>query len=292
MGSDPSESKSQVASLRTEYESARARFQEQRETFKEFSNEGLNVFRLSILLVGVPAAVVGAINPQSLTRIVGSLYSTECAIDAFSVCLLDMTFVTDLAVRTFLLAILAHIMASGFEARGTHNETNPNDIHEVLAEEPVEAGFYRMKLRKYERRIENNDRIIFAMEFLLGAGKFLFVTAVAGAVVLAYALVFNRPFDGLWLGFAVGMLIMAGVVFPPAYIKADGGVPWRFTPHYPSLNERMDDHTDDGDSANESDTEPRRQTSSDESDSERSDNASSTSRVKSASSDTLTKSSE
>nr|WP_152417691.1 hypothetical protein [Haloferax larsenii] len=238
VGEGPNGDGEDLTSPKEEYESAKVRFQEQRETFKEFSNESLKVFRLSVLLIGVPVAVFGAINPQSVGDLLDSVYSTECAVQSFSFCIADMGAVTNLTIPAFLLTVLLHIMGSGFESRGVHNETNPSDIHEVRNSNLGSDDFYRAKLRTYEYRIEENDRIISAIEFILGFGKFMFGTAVSGVTAIAYTLVFNRPFEGLWVFFALVILFVSSRTFPLSYIRADGGVPWSFTPLYPRREQR------------------------------------------------------
>ncbi|WP_396613147.1 hypothetical protein ACH9L7_07770 [Haloferax sp. S1W] len=237
-GEETDEYGQDLTSLKEEYESAKDRFQEQRETFKEFSHEGLKVFRLSVLLVGVPTAIFGAINPQSIGGLLDSVYSTECAVQSFSLCIADMGAMTNLTIPAFLLAVLFHIMGSGYESRGVHNETNPHDIHKIRNSNPETKDFYRAKLRAYEVRIEENDRIISAIEFILGFGKFMFGTAVSGVAAIAYTLVFNRPFEGLWVILALLVLFVSSSTFPRSYIQADGGIPWTFTPLYLSRDQR------------------------------------------------------
>jgi len=227
-----------VIGYQEEYENAGARLQEQRQTLENFSNEGLRVFRLSVLLVGVPVAVLGAIDSQSLGNTVELLYSTDCAVSSLSVCIADMKSILYLIVPAFLITVLLHIMSSGFEARGVHNQTNPDDIYKIRNHQLSEREYYKKKLSVYEGRIEDNDRVIFAIETFLGFGKFFFSVSVSGMFILTYVLAFGEPFEGLWILSVVLIILGASHVFPTSYHKADGGRPWNFTPPYPRGEER------------------------------------------------------
>ena len=182
--------------LQSEYENAKERIKQQREELKEFSREGLQIFRLSILLVGVPATVLGAFKPNSLSQLIESATSSTCVVSEF--CLPTYMF-TYMAFVAYLFGVLLNIMASGYESRGAHNISNPEDINKITSSNDSLMKYYHRRLKTYEKRITHNDRLLHVEESVLTGGKITLSFAVLFAVPPVFKIVTGSLISGYLL---------------------------------------------------------------------------------------------
>lgn len=228
--------------LVSEYQNAQDRLAEQQETFREFSNEGMNIFRLLLLFVAAPAAILGALGSGVLGQFGQSITSSTCAVQTGVDCIsmLHLTGTTTLGL--FLTAVL-HIAPAGYEARGVHNLTNPSDLHEVLNSDESSTEYYRRRLREYRDRIEHNDRIIHYQEGFLGIGKGVLVSTIGGLAVLSYPILIGPPLPAVIFWAVMIIALFGGLAtlysFPRPYTKADRPGFLSFNPLY-SLDYRND----------------------------------------------------
>lgn len=232
--------------LEIEYENAKRRLGEQRETLKEFSNEGARYIRLLLLFIGTPLAILGALDPDTLLRTIRNLTSTECVV-TFPVDCLSANLISILVGITLIFSIVTNILAGGFEARGIYNATDPNDLQQTIHFDNSASEYLQDRLKDYRDRIEHNDRVIHTEESLLVGGKFTLILAVYGLGTLAYALLTEVTIQFvIWIGIlaALWAIIFLPLIYLPSnYMQSDRFI--RFNPLYDTEYESGSEKTND-----------------------------------------------
>ena len=177
--------------LKDEYENAKQRLSTQQETIKSFSEEGARYFRLILILIGVPLAVLGALDPTTLSQLGNSIVSDKCISDA------PLCFQIRHAMVVGSIALLttgiANIAAGGYEAYNTRNISNPRDIHETISSERSSSDYLRTRLQDYADRIEQNDKIIFSLDRTLMIGKLALLFSIIIISIVGYRLLVGTP---------------------------------------------------------------------------------------------------
>lgn len=218
-----------IQALEKQYESAKSRLSEQRDTFKTFSNEGVKVIRVLLLLITAPAAILGAFNYSTLLRLLSYLTSNSTATIVIT-SPVPVSLISTIGVLGLLVASLMHLVAAGFDARGIRTATNPNDLYRSVSEGWSEREHLEEMLDMYMLRIDQNDRVLNELESFLAIGKVglaLTITCV-GLIVIS---VLYRPINLLW---CAPLPIAFYVIYrriPEPYRRADSG--GEFTPPYP-----------------------------------------------------------
>lgn len=232
--------------LEIEFQNAKQRLTEQRETLKEFSKEGARIFRLMLLFVGAPLAILGALGPQVLLNLSDTLTSNQCLITFPSGCL-SASLITILTGLGLIFSAIFNVLAGGFEARGAHNLTNPEDIHLTIQSNRDISDHLRERLIDYRDRIEHNDRIIHIQESLLMSGKFLLILSIYGVGTLIYALLSNVEirFINWAIVFLIHFLLLGLLLLyvPKEYVGSDTWI--RFSPLY-SLDYKIEEDKESG----------------------------------------------
>lgn len=134
-----------------------------------------------------------------------------------------------------ILSLIFLIATSGYEGRAVENQTNPEDIGQVLDSTYSQSDYYRDKLEKYLERIHNKDKVIFVLESFLVLSKiFLLVGITTGVIAINFAL--NGSPLTISIVSLVG-LVLLGLIFwklfqllPEKYRQSD--VLIRFNPPY------------------------------------------------------------
>jgi hypothetical protein len=177
--------------LKYEYENAKQRLSTQQETIKSFSKEGARYLRLILVLIGVPIAVLGALEPSTLTQLGNLIVSDRCMYTAtFCPSIRQVTMAGSIGL---LITAIANITAGGYEAYNTRNMTNPNDIHETITSERSSSDYLKTRLQDYRKRIEQNDRIIFSLDRILLTGKTSLLLSIIALSMIGYRLLVGTP---------------------------------------------------------------------------------------------------
>lgn len=204
----PEESRAEAEILEMEYQNGIERLRQQQDTFQEFSREGMRIFRLLLLLVAAPAAILGALSPQIIANLGNVLLSGSCALTYSGGCV-PIGWVSISTGALFLISMFLNVAASGYEAHGVRNLTNPNDIDSLLADsDKGKIAYLKEKLHQFQGRIRHNDQIISAEELLLGTGKSTIIFTMYGAASIIYVIVADSSVPVIiWLiGFMISML--------------------------------------------------------------------------------------
>lgn len=211
--------------LEIEYERARERLSEQQETLKEFSREGLKIFRLFLLFIAAPIALLGALDPQTLFQARDLLISGDCAIFGLRSCAFSIKAISSLTGVFLVMCAGMNLFASGYEARGVYNATNPEDINEVISDTKPEGDYWKERLKAYQKRIDHNDRIIWVKESLLVLGKVTFLLSIFGIVSIIAVVMNESPLRSpVWLAVLVLFLSPSAYLLlksPPEYRDTD-----------------------------------------------------------------------
>ena len=205
-----------------------------------------------MLLVTAPAAGLGAFNYSTLTALIGYLGSDASAGMFFGLPI-NVRLVNGTALVGFVMAILMHTIAAGFDARGTRTSTNPNDIHRNLESEWSESEYLEYQLDRYVDRIDQNDRVLNELENMLTIWKFGLAVLMMAALSLISLTVIG-PIEQGWIPavFLLSLIVYRRV--PEAYDRADSG--GKFTPPYGTDYEsRLSRLSDDDEEATDVDSE-------------------------------------
>lgn len=207
-----------------ETQDAQERLKQQQATIKEFSREGLKMLRILLLMIGTPAAIIGALQPNTLADISSQILSSRGAIEAAGVSL-SMNLVAGVTGFVFTMSIVSNVVAAGYEERGIHNLSNPEDLSEVLNGSPDSEKYYRSKLEKYKSRIEYNDSVLNGFETILTVGKATAVISIYGIVTILYVILTDSPVGLGWAATAALILLGPAAVtlwsLPNKYRKVD-----------------------------------------------------------------------
>jgi len=157
--------------LEYELEKANERLSQQKKTLREFSQEGMNIFRLILLFVAGPAAILGALSPETLTEVTGVIFSNECTVRVPGWGCVSFQYYTIATGASIALSAIANIAGAGYEARATYAFTNPTDIIEATQQDISKYKYKKKRLEDTVERIEHNNRIIRMMEEFLAIGK-------------------------------------------------------------------------------------------------------------------------
>lgn len=193
--------------LGKEYINALGRIEHQHEILKEFSKEGMKMFRVLILFVAVPATILGAFSIETLMNLSDVLINSEPAVSFPSDRYFTKSSIFNSTGVAAVLAIAFHVPASGHELKRIRNQTNPNDIGLVVDYDITEESYYRMKLKFLIERIEQNRKVLRVMENLLSIGKFFTLFTVLGVGVLFYNVGTGGPVSGFAL---IGAILLIG----------------------------------------------------------------------------------
>jgi len=219
--------------LKLEYENAKQRLSTQQETIKAFSEEGARYLRLILVLIGVPFAVLGALDPTTLTQLGNAIVSNNCMYGA-PLCL-SIQYATVAGFIGLLTTIIANITAGGYEAYNTRKITNPSDLHKTVSSERSLPEHLNTRLQDYRSRIEHNDRIIFSLDRILMVGKFSLLLSVIIMSLVAYRLLVGTTVSPIWL---LGVLLSILLVFITLFFVLPDSISNRdsilgFDPPYP-----------------------------------------------------------
>ena len=215
-----------------EYENAKQRLSTQQETIKSFSEEGARYLRLILVLIGVPLAVLGALDPNTLTQLGNSIVSDKCMYN--SPPCLQIKYVTVTGSMALLITGITNIAAGGYEAYNTRNISNPNDIHKTISSGRSSSEHLTTRLRDYRERIEHNDRIIFSLDRTLLIGKLGLLFSIIIMSMVAHRLLMGTTVSPNWL---IGMLLSILLVFTTLSFVIPDSIPdrgsmLRFAPSY------------------------------------------------------------
>lgn len=211
--------------LEAEYTNAKDRLAQQQETLQEFSQEGIRMFRLRLLLVAAPAAILGALSPDALLQVGQSLLSNDCAVMA-SVGCIPVHILSIVTGGLFVIGAGLEITAAGYESRGIQNLTNPKDIKDASQSNVSLAQYHRNRLQDYLERIKDNDRVISAEEELLAFGKISLYFTTFGVATIAYVLLSSTPISSVIWGMALLIYFLPVYIstraLPKSYWRTDG----------------------------------------------------------------------
>lgn len=207
--------------LEKEYANAKARIEHQHEVLKEFSREGMKMFRIMILFIAIPATILGAFSIDALLNFTEVLLSSETAVlfynnDGFSH---SQIFVSSGVCA--VLSIIFHISASGQEFKGIRNQTNPNDMGLLIEHNITEESYLKMKIELLCERIKENRKTLRILEDFLAAGKIFTFLTVSGAGILFYKIVTGQPISVIVLLVIAAFLVWIMNKLPSNYIRAD-----------------------------------------------------------------------
>ncbi|SFS92636.1 hypothetical protein [Halostagnicola kamekurae] len=246
--------------LQTEYEGAKERLSQQQDTFKEFSREGLQMFRLLLLFVAAPTALFGALDPQTLVQVNDLVTSNYCTISGIEGCLMSMKWVSALTGSFLVLSAGMNLFAAGYEARGVHNASNPEDLHRIISNDDFEEDYWRERLKTYRERIDHNDRVIWIKESLLALGKVTLLISIFGITSVIVVTMIGSPLKiRQWLTVLLVFLfpmLLSLQKAPKRYADADAFR--RYTPLYEvNYKSQPTDSEKQGDEHEEKDLEER-----------------------------------
>lgn len=198
-GADNSESRNSPPErvLKLEYENAKQRLNSQNEIIKSFSKEGTRYFRLILVLVGVPVALLGAFDPATLSQANRLILSNECMLTN-QPCI-PIRYVTIAGFTLLLITASMNIGAGGYEAYNTRNISNPNDIDDTISSDRSTSCHLENRLKQYKERIEHNDEVIFSLDRILIIGKISLTYALFTLSLVAYRLAVGPTASGLEL---------------------------------------------------------------------------------------------
>lgn len=228
---DTSGSSEGITALEMEYDAARERLNQQREEFLNFSKEGRSIFRMLVLLIGVPATALGAMNRTGASEIFDYLTSTSPVVNIYitSIPAGIMTLATFLSLS---IGLFLHSSVSGLEVRGIRTGTNPNDIYSSISDEKTKKEWLENKLTNQLVRIEENDRVLNEIETNLAYGKAGIGASIVTTVTLVISYFKADPISIFWV---VGLLLFAYIAtdrFPTNYNSAE--LARGFEPVYPA----------------------------------------------------------
>ncbi|OAQ53305.1 hypothetical protein HTG_07445 [Natrinema mahii] len=246
--------------LQAEYEGAKERLSQQQDTFKEFSREGLQMFRLLLLFVAAPTALFGALDPQALVQVNSIITSNDCAISGLGGCMMSMKVISALTSIFFIVSAGMNLFAAGYEARGVHNASNPEDLHRIISNDDFEENYWRNRLKTYRDRIDHNDRIIWMKESLLALGKVTLLISIFGISSVIVVIMIDSPLKiHQWLTVLLVFLFPMLYSFrnaPKVYLDADAFR--RYIPLYEvNYKSRSADNEKQGDDYEEKNSEER-----------------------------------
>ncbi|MFD1564421.1 hypothetical protein ACFR99_12775 [Haloarchaeobius amylolyticus] len=224
LSSKEDDSGSNLRILETEYENAQERLNQQQECLKEFSKEGMQMFRLILLFVAAPIALLGALDPQTLYHVNSAIMSNDCVTPVLGPCISFRT--ASYVTGTFLIISAGvNLFGAGYEARGVHNLSNPKDISWVLSTDHSEKEYLQDRLETYRNRIKHNDSIIGVKEFFLAFGKFTLLLSIFGITTIAAALIIGSPIGPLQSVFVLLLFLLPMVSqlrnAPDAYMDTE-----------------------------------------------------------------------
>lgn len=232
-----------------EYENAKSRLAEQQETLRDFSHEGMRMFRLIILLIAAIAAFVGALSPDLLVHFGDTIISESCAVSSEFGCV-SVGMITILSGILLVIAAVLNVVAAGHEAVGTFNFTNPEDIYQSLKNPEVSVTqHHKNQLEECIKRIDHNDRIISGTESILAMGKFVLLLSIFGFASLFYITSTGAALPAVYWFIAFILIFIPPILIfsyvPKRYLKVDR---WSFS--YTSLydrnyEEKISDSSDD-----------------------------------------------
>jgi hypothetical protein len=146
-----------------------------------------------------------------------------------------MKFATGVGSFTLFLALMLNITAGGFEAHGTQNITNPDDISKAISSERSVPEHLRNRIQDYEDRIWHNDRVIFTLDSVLGAGKSFLLGSILIIGLLSYRLVIGSPLSAIFLTSTLlsigGILWIIQHLLPDEFTESEGLL--KFKTSYP-----------------------------------------------------------
>jgi len=210
--------------LSDEGENAKERLSKQHETLREFSQEGMNMFRLLLLFVAAPAAILGALSPEGLQRLGEVLLANECAIGTAQMCL-STNWLSIFTGGLFVFAAGMNIVASGYEARAIHKITNPEDVVDTITLKPSLRDYRERQLTNAVKRIHHNNRVISVMEQFLTFGKIFLYLGAFTTGTLAYIILSRSSIPAIhWIIALVVYFLPLGYYIrktPTDYRRAD-----------------------------------------------------------------------
>lgn len=226
--------------MRIQYENAKQRLNQQREEVKEFSQEGLRTFRIIILLVAGPAAILAALELELLYELIDFLTSNRCAVENICISTYD---ITRAAFVLLVLSVFFSIIASGYEVRGIHNASNPEDIHRTTSQDESLSDYYSRQLNEYQKRIVHNDKILHIEESLLSLSKVSLTFSVYCIIPIIYVMVTGSriKLEYLIALLASFVIIVAALSYyrPAGYITSDRII--AFSPIYKMPEDETDE---------------------------------------------------
>ena len=197
--------------LQLEYENAGQRIKTQQETIKSLSEEGTRYLRLLLILIGTPIAVLGALDPTTLTQLGTLIVSERCMFD--SPFCFPIRYTTIAASFCLLVAALANISAGGYEAYNTRDKSNPEDVHKAVNLDGTFSDHLTTRLEDYRDRIEHNDRIIFSLDRILGTGKIALTYGIIIISLISYRLLAGTGVSIYWTSTLLVLIFILFYIF-------------------------------------------------------------------------------
>lgn len=207
----------------TEIQYGYDRISEQREIFRDFSREARTQFRLILLLVGVPVALIAGFSPGNISDIVGIILSNSTALEMpIHLTVREINFFAGMLI---ILSAGLVIGVSGNEARGIQSHTNPEDIVKIVDYNNSKIRYQRDKLIQYVERIEYNNRIIRVIEGYLAFQKSLMTLSIILITISIFAIITDGPLSPIYLLIILILFGLPLLIFrmflPKEYFKSD-----------------------------------------------------------------------
>lgn len=207
--------------LQSELDYSIQEIQHQQNTFKEFSREGMKMFRLLTLFIAIPATILGAFNAGNMDPLINTIMSSRPAIVFPLEFVFSMSQVFVSTSIAIILAMAAHTPAMGYEYRGIQSITNPKDMKFVNEHKVNQETYYKFKLNLLRDRISDNDDVLFMIESYLSIGKFLISAGILGAGVIFYSVATESAISWIWFSPIALLVFLSLIQLPSRYIKAD-----------------------------------------------------------------------
>lgn len=183
-----SEKSEQLTHLEREYENARERLQQQRETLDSLSNNSYRIARLEFILIGVIVTVLSTVRGDSQIM----KFLSESSTGMFGIGLV-------------LASTILFVLSTLGERIYVETVGKPDDIRSVLSGSQSREEYFNIRLENYESRITYNDDL---MEHLGRMMSFGTLFMIAGFLVFGYGVLQKVTSQYLHLAALVGPMLL------------------------------------------------------------------------------------
>lgn len=173
---------SEIESLRLEYETAKARINQQVAELEEFGRNTITRFRDGVVAVGVLLTAISYIRSNPALN-----SAPNCILKPHeAVCPSPDHF---FAVSSGLLALGLVVIgvSMGKESKGIHKTTTGSDLKDLQENTKTEQEYLLSRIEDYEERIADNDAVIAFKESSIVIGGIAFTLGVIGLFLLGYS---------------------------------------------------------------------------------------------------------